>query len=230
MSEAAPAGETILTTEAAPAAAPAVASAPAPEASTLLTADPAAPAAAPAVAAELTDAQKAEAAEAAKTAEPKVGAPEVYEDFKLPDNFKANEAVLTEFKAVAKELGLTQEAAQKLVEFQTSQSVKSAQAVTTEMQAHVERTATEWAATAKADPEYGGEKFAENMGLASAALKAFGNPELKTLLNESRLGNHPELVRFMVKAGKAISQDGFVSGRAGTGTPKDAASTLYPSA
>ncbi len=229
MSEAAaPASDTILTAEApATAETPAVVSAPAAEAATLLTTDPATTTEAPKTEGTEAKADDAKTAEQKKD-EAKTGAPEEYADFKLPDNFKANESTLTEFKAVAKDLGLTQEAAQKLVDFQTAQSAKTVQAFSDEMQSHVDKTAKEWATAAKADKEYGGEEFDKNMGFASAALKAFGTPELKTLLNESRLGNNPEVVRFMVRAGKAISQDGFIPGRASSAA-KDAASVLYGS-
>ncbi len=44
------------------------------------------------------------------------GAPEKYADFKVPDGFKFDEKALTEATAAFKELGLSQEAAQKLVD------------------------------------------------------------------------------------------------------------------
>lgn len=221
MSDAA-ASDTVLTDDATAtpdAGAAATVDATAPAATTVLTDD----ASAEPAKVELTDAQKAEAAaEAAKTA----GAPEVYADFTLPENFKSDESTIGKFKEIAKELGLTQEAAQKLVEFQATQSSTNVQAFGTAMQAHVDKTANEWATAAKADPEYGGEKFNENLGIAKQALDKFGTPELKTLLKESRMGNHPEVIRMLVKAGKAISQDGFVPGRSAA-APKDAASVLY---
>jgi len=44
------------------------------------------------------------------------GAPEKYADFKVPDGFKFDEKALTEATAAFKELGLSQEKAQKLVD------------------------------------------------------------------------------------------------------------------
>jgi len=64
--------------------------------------------------------------------------------------------------------------------------------------------------------------------VAKKALDSFGTPELRTLLNESGIGNHPELIRFMVRAGKAISSDTFVAGERGAaGARRDLASNLY---
>src|SRR5712671_1685898 len=47
---------------------------------------------------------------------PAVGAPDKYADFKVPDGFKFDEKALTEATAAFKELGLSQEKAQKLVD------------------------------------------------------------------------------------------------------------------
>jgi hypothetical protein len=51
--------------------------------------------------------------------------------------------------------------------------------------------------------------------VAKKALDAFGTTELRSLLNESGLGNHPEVIRFMFRAGKAISEDSMVTGTKG---------------
>jgi hypothetical protein len=223
------ASETVLTTEApAPAAAPGVAAAPAPAAApaaeTLLT--PEAPKPDDAPKPEPTAEEKAAAEAQAKKDGENKGAPEVYADFKLPETFKVDEPVMGEFKTLAKELGLTQEAAQKLVDMQAKLQTGNATAFTENLQAHVEKTASEWATAAKTDPEYGGAKFDENVAVAKQALDTFGTPELKALLKESRLGNHPEVIRFMFKAGKSISQDGFVPGRASSAA-KNTADVLY---
>jgi hypothetical protein len=193
---------------------------------TVLTADTSKPDDAPKP--ELTDAEKAAAEEKAKKDGEAKGAPEAYAEFTLPETFKVDPSVMGEFKTLAKELGLPQEAAQKLVDMQAKLQTNNASAFTETLQAHVDKTAGEWRAAAKADPEYGGVKFDENVAVAKQALDAFGTPELKALLNESRLGSNPELIRFMFRAGKAISQDGFVSGRAASAA-KDTASALYGS-
>jgi hypothetical protein len=68
----------------------------------------------------------------------------------------------------------------------------------------IQKAAAEWAAAAVADKEYGGDMLTDSLVTAKKALDAFGTPELRTLLNDSRLGNHPEVIRFMVRAGKAL--------------------------
>ena len=93
-----------------------------------------------------------------------------------------------------------------------------------------QKVQNEWAETAIGEKEFGGERLAENLAVAKKALDTFGTPELRTLLNETGLGNHPELIRAFYKAGKAISEDKFVPAGAGKGPQggKDLSSRLYP--
>ncbi|MEI6907818.1 peptidase, partial [Klebsiella pneumoniae] len=53
----------------------------------------------------------------------------------------------------------------------------------------------------------------------------FGTPELKEYLNGTGLGNHPELVKAFIKVGKAMSEDGMVTGK--EGGQRSAAEVLY---
>ena len=153
------------------------------------------------------------------------GAPESYE-FKPPEGHEFDQKVLGVYKDVAKELNLSQDAAQKILE-------KMTPAMQAQRMEQMSQIKTEWAGKASADPEYGGENLQQNLGLARKALDAFGTPELRSLLNESGLGNHPEVIRFMYRSGKAISGDRFVGGSQGNkGKPQsqsDYANSLYPS-
>lgn len=194
--------------------------------STLLTEDAPKPEDKPNTDAAEKDGEGKEGEDAGK--EKSAEAPAEYADFDLPEGIKLDEPVMGEFKGLAKELGLTQEQAQKLVSLGANMQKGNAETFTTQLQAKVDETAKGWATEAKADKEIGGDKFDENLGVAKSALDTFGTPELKKLLAESRLGNHPEVLRFMYRAGKAISQDGFVPGRASTAA-KSTADVLYGS-
>lgn len=159
-----------------------------------------------------TDVKPTEAAKtddaAAKPAEP---AKEVVYDLKMPDGVELKSEAVDELKATAKEFGLTQEQAQRIADL----GVKQAQGFAAQLVEQQKSLTTQWAEETTADKEIGGDKLPENLGVAKKALDSFGTPALKTLLNQSGLGNHPEIVRFMVKAGKAISEDGqLVTGAA----------------
>jgi hypothetical protein len=99
----------------------------------------------------------------------------------------------------------------------------------------------EWRTATTSDKELGGEKLKENLGIAKRALNAFdplpastdGKPAttpLRTLLEETGLGNHPEVLRLLFRAGKAISEDTVVTrGRGGSeGGPVNPLDVLYP--
>jgi hypothetical protein len=169
-----------------------------------------------------TDAVKTEAV---KADAPK-GAPEKYE-FKAPEGRNFDNEVISSFSDIAKELNLSQESAQKILD---KVGAKAA-----ERQAqNLEAIRQEWAQTSQADKEFGGDNIQSNLAVAKKALDTFGTPELRSLLNESGLGNHPELIRFFYRAGKAISEDQYVvtNGSSAANKPAvrdfaSAAATLY---
>jgi len=149
------------------------------------------------------------------------GAPDKYE-FQAPEGSTLDANVIEQFSEVAKELNLPQEAAQKILD-------KMAPAMAARQAEQIETIRTEWADNARADKEFGGDKLNENLGVAKKALEQFGSPELRTLLNESGLGNHPEVIRFMYRTGKAISEDRFVGGgNSGNAEPATIAQRMYP--
>lgn len=146
--------------------------------------------------------------------------PEKYE-FKAPEGTEYDPEVLESFSAAAKEAGLTQDAAQKLIE-------KMAPALSVRQADQIQAVHKEWQEGSKADKEFGGEHLPENLGVARKALDTFGTPELRKLLDETGLGNHPEVIRLLYRTGKAISEDKFVSGSPGGKAGVDATNVLYP--
>lgn len=161
---------------------------------------------------------KPEGDKAHEAAQPK--APEKYE-FKAQDGVTYDDQVLSNFAEVAKELDLSQDAAQKILD-------KVAPVMQARQIEAIEAAKTQWAESAKTDKEFGGDKLPENLAVAKKALDTFGTPELRTLLNESGLGNHPEIIRAFYRAGKAISEDSFVAGGKGVSQPQSTAQRMYP--
>lgn len=157
--------------------------------------------------------------EPAKPAEPAKaeGAPEKYE-FANANQYDAK--VLEAFSESAKEANLTQDAAQKLLD-------KVAPALAARTDEQVKAVHQQWIEETKADKELGGEKLNENLGIAKKALDQFGTPELKTFLETTGLGNNRDVIRFMYRVGKAISEDGFVSGNPSGKSTVNPASVLY---
>ncbi|HBX4634763.1 TPA: peptidase [Klebsiella pneumoniae] len=148
------------------------------------------------------------------------GAPEKYE-FQAGEGVELDAEALKDFEPVARELNLTNEQAQKLVDAYPKILAGVQQRQADAWQAQTE----EWAATVKADKEIGGDKLTANLGVAQRALDTFGTPELKEYLNGTGLGNHPELVKAFIKVGKAMSEDGMVTGK--ESGQRSAAEVLY---
>ncbi|WP_164038045.1 peptidase [Serratia marcescens] len=161
---------------------------------------------------EKADKEAAEKAEKEK----KSAAPEKYE-FTPPEGQELDANALAVFEPIAKELGLSQEQAQKLVDIYPQLQQQQAEAWSKQV--------ADWGEQVKADKEIGGDKFNASVGAAQRALDQFGNPELREYLNASGLGNHPALVRFCAKVGKAMAEDTFVVPN--QGGQRSAADILY---
>lgn len=180
-------------------------------------ADPA-PAAAPASGVEKSadptppptegDPAKAKDGNAADGTEAPAITPESYGDFDT-GGLPVDQAQADAFKALAAKVGLSKEAAQQLVSFRAEQ-IKAESAAR-------EAMAAEWVNTAKTDKEYGGANFTKSLAIADRGLAQFGTPELRTLLEQTGLGNHPEMVRFAYRAGLTVTEPGPVGATAPAG-------------
>ena len=153
--------------------------------------------------------------------ETKQGAPDNYEfNSKVADApQELDSEVLTAFGDVAKELDLPQEDAQKVLD-------KVAPVIQERQAKMLEQVRADWASESQSDEEFGGEALTENLNVAKQALDAFGTDAFKSLLQETGFGNHPEIIRFMYRAGKAISEDSYVGNSQGanprgSNIPKD---------
>ena len=153
--------------------------------------------------------------------EVKQGAPDNYEfNSKVADApQELDSEVLNAFGDVAKELDLPQEDAQKVLD-------KVAPVIQERQAKMLEQVRADWASESQSDEEFGGEALNENLNVAKQALDAFGTDAFKSLLQETGFGNHPEIIRFMYRAGKAISEDSYVGNSQGanprgSNIPKD---------
>ena len=162
--------------------------------------------------------------------EVKQGAPDNYEfNSKVADApQELDSEVLNAFGDVAKELDLPQEDAQKVLD-------KVAPVIQERQAKMLEQVRADWASESQSDEEFGGEALNENLNVAKQALDAFGTDAFKSLLQETGFGNHPEIIRFMYRAGKALSEDSYIGNSEGadslrTSGPKDfnaIANSLY---
>lgn len=155
---------------------------------------------------DTADAPEGDAPEGDKAAE--ITVPEKYE-LVMPEGFTVNAEALSEAEGIFKELGLTNEAANKLVPAAVKlveDTLAKVTAATAQMDAERRKA---WADEVLADPELGGneENHAKVKALSAKALDAFAGVEFREMVNESGLGNHPALVRAFYRIGQAIGED-----------------------
>lgn len=148
-------------------------------------------------------------------------APEKYE-LKLPEGSPLKTDHLEKIVSYAKERGLSNEDAQALLERENA-----AVADFVNGQKEILKSTTEtWVKEVEQDKELGGEAYKQNVAYANNVVKKFGSPAFIKTLNETGLGNHPELVRVFARIGKIMANDKLVVAGAQS-TPKKSIEDVF---
>jgi hypothetical protein len=136
--------------------------------------------------------------------------PEAYE-LAVPDGFeKLDEAAVAAATPVFKELGLSNEQANKLMPVVGEYAKRIVAERDEKLMGTILEQRKDWLETARKDPEIGGNNWDATMREGARALDQLGFPKgspLRNALDESGFGNHPEMIRFAAKVGKAIGED-----------------------
>jgi len=162
-----------------------------------------------------------------EAAEEAAKVPEAY-TLTAGEGVELDKAMVEQATPIFKELGLNNAQAQKVVDLYANTVLPEvAQTVQTQTLALLGMAdMVDWAKQLKADKEYGGSKVTETLAMCAAGRDRFGTPELRALLETTRLGNHPEIVKFFAKVGKATGEDQVLSDSGGK-TQATGASVLY---
>ncbi|MBW1989420.1 MAG: hypothetical protein JRI97_07725, partial [Deltaproteobacteria bacterium] len=132
--------------------------------------------------------------------------PEAYElpEVKTPEGLGFAESYVDNFKQAAHKLGLTKEQAAGL----WSTLGEASKSNYEEYAAQIEAKTAETEAALKKE---WGEQYDANVERARRVVAAFGGEELADYLEQSGLGNHPALVKFMAAVGEKLSEDELVT-------------------
>lgn len=103
----------------------------------------------------------------------------------------------------AHKLGLTPEQLSGLAALEAEERQGALTGVKQEWQAGLDKLKGEW----------GDALYAKNVTLAARAIDRHMSPEGKAFLDESGLGNHPELVKAWASIGGLLAEDGYIEGR-----------------
>lgn len=165
----------------------------------------------------LTEGKKEEPKVEEKKAE-KTGAPEKYEDYKVPDGYTLDPEIKGEADKLFKGLGLSQDQAQSLVDFYTNKTTEAFQAP---FKAYQEMTEG-WRKEAEAHPDLRG-KLGEGKEVNVRIAKMFegiGDPALVTQFKETMdltgVGNHPSFIRLLDKVAQRLTEGTHVAGKGPT--------------
>lgn len=149
------------------------------------------------------------------TKEPAKGAPEKYEDYKVPDGYTLDAEVKTEADKTFKELGLSQSQAQSLVDFYVKQTTDAFQAP---FKAYQDMT-DGWRKESEAHPDLSGKlgPGREVSVRIAKALDGIGNPKLasefRQLMDLTGAGNHQAFIRVLDSFAKRLTEGTHVAGR-----------------
>lgn len=143
--------------------------------------------------------------------------------FTPPEGFELDEQLADAFKPVAKELKLSQDQAQGLVEKFAPQMLAR---FGEQQQAHWKEVQKQWAGEFKSDPEYGGKNLEASLADVARARDYFG-PEFAQTIKLLGGNNHPAVLKGLAKVGKALAEDAPGFGKPVAGKP-DALRELYP--
>lgn len=187
------------------------------------------------------DAPKVDDAEVAlslgdKKVEPKPGESAAPVELKLPDGLTKEDPAIKALVELAGKSNISVEAQQALLDQHLALGKARDQALADTFKA--ERR--EWLAESKALPDLGAgneKQWAETLTSAKRALRFFGDQELVDWLNSNNGVNHPAMIRFALKVGKAMGEDNAIATSQGASPPpstdpekslRDRYPTMYP--
>lgn len=175
---------------------------------------------------------KAETKEGDKAPE---GAPEAYADFTAPQGFQLNKDAIAKALPVFKELNLTQDAAQKLVNLYAEQSGPAGN------QADYEAVRTGWRNEVLKDTSLSTgtdlkPAVKEAIGRTVQALGPELSNEFRQVMNVTGVGDNPAFVRALFKLSEFVTEGRPTSGRgpsphgqkAPDAGPTSTAKAMYP--
>jgi hypothetical protein len=165
---------------------------------------------------------------------PASGAPEAYE-FKAPEGVTLDPSLVTEATPIFKELGLSQEAAQKLVDFYTAKSASTNETLTKA----VDDMRASWREAVANDKDIGSklDSVKVELGRAKDKLSTEVRAAFDEAMNTTGMGDHPGIVKGLYELAKLVNEGTHVTGAApsalgqsrdGTAPRPTIAGALYP--
>lgn len=142
---------------------------------------------------------------------PSAAAPETY-TFAAPEGYTIDPKLLEQFTPIAKELGLTNDQAQKLVDIQVAREIASAKSGTDAYAA----TRAEWQTAVKSDPEIsaaGLDRVKADIGRVISILPTELQGDFRKAMDITGAGDHPAMVKALWKLSSLVTEGLHVGGK-----------------
>lgn len=168
---------------------------------------------------------------------PETKAPETYADFTMPEGRTINKEALGEATTLFRELGLSQESAQKLIDFATKNQISTENAGQTAYNAMREG----WRSEVLKDTTLSTgtdlkPEVKQSIGRAIDSLGTELGPQFRQILDISGLGDNPTVVKAMYEMSKFVTEGRPVVGggpspagqKSPDAKPPSIASAMFP--
>lgn len=152
------------------------------------------------------------------------GVPESPEEYQLdtpdlPEGLNYSDDDVSVFKAMSHEMGLNQEQVNKLFQWDTKRRTDA-------YNKYVEERKAERETADKTLKESWGDDYERNMNMVAAVVKKYADEKLNEYMDESGVGNHPVMFRFLLDVAKDMIGDHVP--RAGGGGTSESGGLSYP--
>lgn len=158
-----------------------------------------------------------------------------FKNLKMPDGFQFDEALAEKFAPVGKEIGLSQEQANKLanlfIEYQQAQLEDAPNKIAEFKRQEKEATKISYEKLLNDDKEIScnGDKAKMNayLDVADIGYSNFATDELKGVFQELSLNYHPAVIKLFHRLGKLCGNDSISKTNSPVSAEKSAAEILY---
>lgn len=140
--------------------------------------------------------------------------PETYEAFTLPENFALEGDDLNDAHALFKELGLTQESAQKVIDKYIGKIDTLQKSIADAQQSAIEQQREEWGQQSVKEFGDGYQAMVQRAGVLIEQLAA-ERPTLRDTFNLTGHGNHPDYVWLVARVAELATTGSKVDGLGG---------------
>lgn len=140
-------------------------------------------------------------------------------EFTLPEGFQADDTKFGEFKKKIGEFEMESKAdhakfqsfTQDLLNQHTAALQETVERLNGYYAEAVEKQGVDWKDAFEKDPDIGGNRRDTTLKHATQFIRTFGGSDeqqqqLRSLMNETKIGNHPALIRLLANAGEVLAE------------------------